>query len=225
MDKKLSPTVHIENLINRSRVAPIEIFCDYPFDTIRTICVEMMEKSGLNGYGPKIVEDFITKLMGSENVFDQTDYAERVLSAYLIRCEDDNRIIRAVEFAISIRKLFFDRSKISKFVIGKIDRNIDLYYKIPSLKSFLTELLSEMIDHGKQSGYSSADWYEAERAQRLILDANDFSFLWKMEQILAHLKRGLINPGYGTPEMKDLHIARIEITKKYLLAAEEKATE
>lgn len=216
-----------EVLENKVLDDSFECFIEWNLFEVRKACLRRIERFEVGHHQADWAEKCVRSLQ-EFGTLDDLDLAFDVLSWYVFKAYQDNIAIRAIEFAISLsKKDNFLTNKISKIVAGRLkDTDICLYYEIPSLKPFLCKLLRSIarrILYGNYE-YLNSDWYQSERAQRLILAAKDFSFLWKIDEIIMLLKEGCIYPwSYSPPDTKDIHLARLRITRKYLAKAKKEA--
>lgn len=223
------PSVRYKKVLKEEvRNDPLKCFMEWNFVEIRQACLKKMQDFEIGYYHADWAEECIKSLRKSRNYEDLT-LAEDVLSWYVFRARQDDLAVRAIEFAISLtEKDTLSVNKVSKIVAGRLKEDISLYNLVPSLKLFLCKLLGHTTNfrhgnwHGKE--YFGSDWHMSERAQRIIQAAGDFSFLWKIDEVIMLLEEGCIYPwSYNPPDTKDMHLARLRITRKYLRKAEKEA--
>ena len=188
---------------------------EYDLYEIRQACLKRLkemdrEEQCLVGHNDDAdqYENIIRQLAGYKLKADD-DFFERFLELYLFRGHD-RYVVRALKFAISLIKDDIAKIKlrwISKAVCGRLSKGLNACYDsegnlvistyelIPSLKSFLEELLaalecsfqkSEDLTKEKPHEYWPTDWVLAERALRVIVGfrEQDQSFLPAVERLI-----------------------------------------
>lgn len=182
---------------------PFHGFRNYPIFEIRRACLDAIKK--MTGYThPSHFEDTITELLGLRNpTGNSTDrgFAIELLEVYLSKQYEKDRLnepasLRAFSFAVELSKVKVSPSLILKLVgasikahglsqeefngIGGINELI-----MERLSSFQAEAL-DMID----GGYLEQDWYDVERAVRLIVEYNLLGFSPRLEMMASEFRNG-----------------------------------
>ena len=219
------PSVHYQNIFEREIISdPLAHFVKWPIAEIRQACLKRIKEWEIHEHLADWAEKVIVSLDESKSGYDRGELIKEVLSWYVFNSRHDEVSIRAIEYAIALSNKWKNGLRlefISKIVAGKLkEDNIYLYDMLPSLKRFICSWLDPMIRNGKRDGYSNSDWFMSERAQRVILAAGDFSFLWKIDEIIMLLEEDCIRPWMHVPrDTRDMHLARLRTTRKYLLKA------
>lgn len=221
----LEPTVSLKGLLEDCRTDPITYFEKYPVREIRTECLRLMREIAFFRHHADWAERTIHLLrqMGDNSV------AQDLLSVYVFQAKDDENIVRAIGFLIReeylISNLFTnDKSKLlCGRMLGGSDPAIRLYSKIPGLKEFLSELLTRITGpgKGKKFQYHESDWFETERALKIIMSAGDWkTFLEDTVWLLELHQGGMIHPDDNSPQyLAALHRVMIKETVKVLRQA------
>jgi len=221
-EQKFEKSIYFQQFLAEARRQP---FMYFEKSSIREVRIECLKTIKERGYiHPDWAESCIDAL------FDQNDdLKEDALSWYLFAAETDTAIIRAINFALSLRekKEYLNRinsNTLSKFIAGRLlkDHEIRVYPLLPPLHEFIVELLNELKNKGSgNNGYFNSDWYCAERALRIIIAAEDYLFLPRVEELILLHQQGVIKPyGNDPPYQKDQNIAALKATRRFLFKAQ-----
>ncbi|MBU1102645.1 hypothetical protein KJ853_03260 [Patescibacteria group bacterium] len=152
------------------------------------------------------------------------DIGKKLLSWYVFTARG-KLAVRAVEFALGLRQgLKVWPDELSKLIAGRLIKNVSnegfFYPQLPSLKKFLHELLDEFKKE-RRDGYLDSTWYCAERALRIIVAAEDFSFLDKIEEVILLMQAGQIFPSESSEPFyfKVSNLGAFKEAKKILVRA------
>lgn len=159
----------------------------------------------------------------------ELDITEKILSWYIFS-EKDSIVIRAIEFVISFRQhkilpIYRDSwdSMASKLITGRLLKgwdSIELYTKIPSLREYLISFFDHLLVE-RERRYEDSYWFLVERAMRIIIKAEDSTFLEKIQQVLQALQSGKIFPqqvGLRPHYARASHFAALHDTEGLLMS-------
>lgn len=212
-------------LENEVRDDPLGCFEKWNIFEVRVACLKQLEKNKFSDeYFADWAEYFIEKLI-AQGIHDDRNLSDKLLEWYVFKADDDNLVVRAIEFAIYFgNKEGFKTNFISKLVAGRLKDDPQLYSRVPSLKKFLHKLLNFMIVRAEWENreYTDFDWFAAERAQSIIAKKRDRSFLPKINKLIKMLETGVIIPSKFSPEETlVMHLARLRFTREKLEGAGE----
>lgn len=228
--KKTVSLQHILNYVDKPQHSVFEEFEKWPLLEIRRACLRTIRVFTLDSDWPADWAETCVRELGWYTC-GRDEMAEEILSWYVFapklywKLEKNVFAIRAVEFAISAKE-YMTINFISKIVCGRICQTPFLYPLAPSLPAFLGELLDEVTPHhaGQKKEYMHIDWVCAERALKMIMAGKDYSFLPKIEELIALLQNRIIYPSsHEPPYTKDLHLVMLRATIKILKEAQREA--
>ncbi len=225
-----------DDILKEAKSNPIGVFMEWPIYEVRKYCIEQLKETALHeDHFAEWAESTILWILSGDCSWREVDFLPEILSWYIYNAKNDRLSIRAIEFTIRISKMEngIKASLASKLIAGKIEDICKFYPMIPSLKKFLCKLLDVMVSMGlrdnvdnddEDNKYSFQDWILAERAQKVIVAIGDFSFLWKIDEIIAMIENGILSSWDNyPPETRDMHLARLRFTRKALLKAKKEA--
>lgn len=213
---RFKKTVALSEILEGVWHSPFKYFEDWPILEVREKCLKEMERRRF--FDSEWLEPCIRELLEG---YDNYDFGKKMLSFYIF-AERNEVVIRAIEFALSLwREGRAWEGELSKVIAGRLLKDkTKLYPKLPSLHGFLEDLLDKLMKKGQRDGYLASNWYCAERALRIIIAAEDFSFLPKIEELILLLQEGEIYPSKcDPPYTRDLNLAMLRATKRLLLKA------
>ena len=211
---RFKPTRSFQSIIDE-RKNVFEKFEKWPILEVREACLKQLEgwSHGIDDHIAQWAEDAIRDLAGEK-------LAEKLLSWYVFAPQDESSAVRALEFAISLseEKMEFGSAIVSKIICGRIcSKHWILYPAVPSLPNFIENLLNKLAEWGKFRDYFEIEWHCAERALKMVLHGEDFSFLPKIETILELFKAQKISPQRDLPlYTRDMHIAVFQSARRTL---------
>lgn len=212
--RRFKESIGQDYIDKRIRFHPFEVFEKWPIAEIRVKCLATLRTwDEFNEYHAELLEECITDL------FEQRDKLYRdLLDLYIFKTKRD-LAARAIEFALSLnKKSTCGTDDLSKWVAGRLIKDSwgDIYSKVPSLRGYLTGLLGELEKY-KADGYPDYYWFRAERAIRVILRADDFSFLPQIEKLLLLHQQKVIGPDKYHPHyQRDVNMAILRATVREL---------
>jgi hypothetical protein len=224
-EKQLDKTVKMDDIFKQVHNDPINCFEKWPIKEIRQKCLERIKERGFLlsiEERAKWAENNITSLLDQENDEDKK-LAMELLSLYIFDAPKKGAI-QAIEFAISLRKRgeFLCRVSLldlSKIIAGRILKGDIICQEIPSLKKFLQELINELKT--ARDSYVPGEWYCAERAIRIIMLTEDFSFLPQIEELIILFQQPNFKPIIrDLPYQKEQDLAVLKVAKRILIKAQ-----
>lgn len=223
--KGFARTIGEEELMRKAKNNPLIYFKQWPLREVRKACVKEIKKnSSYHRY--RISQDLAEWLEECiPALLEQNDrFGEEFLEWYICEGTKDEDAVRAIEFGIKLKNKISVTYNLSKFIAGRLLKSGDimLYSQIPSLRSYLLELLSDLAKQkGKRDGVLGSYWICAERAMKIIIAAGDFSFLPQIEELITLYQTGILNPWrFSAPYEKGMNLAMLKETRRLLNRAQ-----
>lgn len=191
-------SVNLKKLRDDARIDPMDTFEAFPVEEVRRWCIDALPRrititEVQAAWAETRVRDLLTMNDG---------LWKELLAWYLYAESEEELTIRALEFAINLcRHDPRSLGAISKLVAGRLagDGGLAIYWRVPSLRWFLRELLDGIDFSLRQMVpvYSEVDWHQAERAIRRIVEVGDTIWLPDLETIYGRHEEGRVRPISG----------------------------
>lgn len=232
LQAEVRETVTMQQLINLAKTDPVDVFIDWPLDSIRKACLETMV-SGHPIYCYEEAEwaESQIKYYLSESVRDYKT-ANDLLTWYLFgnsKLPPTLRIpltVKAISFAIDLyfsHKFSSFEGKILKGVFGRLrkDDRSEIYLETPRVKDFLKDLIICIFGIGivrrirfgdknypmyDSERYYEESWNDLQRALDIVLLVKDYTFIPIIDEALCLILEGSIYPDFGPKYTKRFHI-------------------
>lgn len=216
---------------------PTAYFDEYPVDWVRDECLKALGQGRylLTLSSSDWAERWILFLLGKEP--REAERAFKILSWYLFAnssCGEGDKetdlAVRAIEFAIGLSEntsysLCYG-NRIAKDVTGRLCKRDGavLYPEVKGIKEYLNGLIMDIWEVGivrrikfqctsysiNKRSYLEDGWHNLERALKVILHMEDFSFISMLDQTLQFIHEGTSLPEYGPHFQKKLNIVVLE---------------
>ena len=214
---RFKETISMEGILRNVESDPLRCFEEYPIMEARLQCLKMLKQPvrAISLYYCEWLETCITDLLQQRD-----GLGKEVLSLYFFTVENDTDVAQALKFAISLKNR--TRLGVPKLVADKLLKQREILYLYPlvsSLPAFLVELLDELRKWPPE--YDQHAWEDAEYAQHIIIAAEDYSFLPKIEELILLHREGVIQPReHDPPFTKAMNMTMLKETRRLLKAAE-----
>jgi len=241
----MQPTCSLKYVFEREVYKdPFETFVKYNLEEVRDACLEEINKiRDIGGtYHAEWAEQVIEHLRKNRD----RHYWKKIFEWYLYavegsswRDEDARDLRQAIEFALALSH--DEEGLVSKLLAGRLKRNfsIDIYGKMPSLKSFFHKLALDFYwekqlwrSGGRARGmlrsgeYGNEAWHKLQRAIDVAVLAEDFSLIENIDIIIFLIEEGVLRPDrYSHWSTKDMHFAYLKAAKERLKEIKRRAAE
>ncbi len=194
----IRPSVGMEEILREARMQPLVTFDLYPVVEVRDQCIRTLEVEGNWNSGYYLPADTESASGWAERrIYVLRGLGDplwkKLLEWYVYHAGtygrgrfdfDEETVVLAIEFAIALaQRERLGQAEAVHAVSSRLRRDSRLYWHAPSMRSFLEWLLST-DETGKNSATEwCAGWALAETAIRRIVEAEDITFLPRLESL------------------------------------------
>lgn len=218
----------LEDLYEKARFYPMATFDAWPIAEIREECFKKIKEWEVDDSLADWAEKHIRELLAARH----ETLPRNMLEWYVFKSAG-KKTERAVNFCLSLLSgkedgrppvSSFGENVISKILAGDLrGQSPEIYRRLTSLKSFLRQLLDKLkprsFEKSVPTEYLDGDWFCAERALKIIVAYNDFSFLSKIDQLIDLFQAGKIKPRSELFYAQKSHLAAFLEARRLLLKA------